>query len=77
MQICPDSNEEEINADEEAALRRYVATTTVADPVTAIQTAVTTAAMVWSQDWSQEARKVLREFNLPGCAAPAPMYANC
>ena len=68
--------DDEINPAEEAALRRFVARTTVACPLTAIQTAVSTADMVLGQDWTQEARQLLREFGLPVCTAPAPMYAH-
>jgi hypothetical protein len=71
----PATAEEAINPAEEAALRRVVASTTVACPATAIQTAVTTAAMVYEQDWSQEARLLLREFNLPAYPAAPAMYA--
>ena len=75
MHLSYTTDHEEINPQEEADLRRFVATTTVACPVTAIQTAVTTAAMLWQQDWSQEGRKLMREFDL-SMNAPAPMYAH-
>lgn len=68
------SADEDINPREEAELRRFVALTTVACPLTAIQTAVTTAAMLWQQDWSQEGRKVMRELGI--AAAPSLMYAT-
>lgn len=64
MQLNTDIYNEEINPAEEAALRGFVARTTVACPATAIQTAVTTAAMTLNQDWSQEGRKVMRELGL-------------
>lgn len=74
MILCLTPDTDEINPQEEAALRSFVSTTAVACVTTAIQTAVTTAAMVYQQDWSQEARKLLREFNLPVCHS-APMRA--
>lgn len=57
-------NDDECNPAEEAALRGFVARTTVTCPAIAIQTAVTTAAIVFGQDWSQEGRKVMRELGI-------------
>jgi hypothetical protein len=52
------------DAQEDAMLRRVVATSLVADPLTTIQAAVTNAQMLLGQDWTCEARGLMRELGL-------------
>lgn len=77
MELCLIPDTEEINPQEDAALRATVAKTLVACPLVAVQTAVTTADVALGQDWSQEGRRLLREWGLMPCASPALMAATC